>query len=160
MRYKRNRQVFVEYRDGVTATTPLENRTYTMTHSDDTGDLFVTIGLTLAQDKTNELRDEVYLTWQKIYDKNLLYGEVLIDGEGIQGTSKIRNDIFRREMPLALQAIYVADTPLFEACPHLNDTPIIINFKSADPTYNKLYTYGTIGNYNNSSRNPFKIPLK
>ena len=181
MRYKRNRQVFVEYRDGVTATTPLENRTYTMTHSDDTGDLFVTIGLTLAQDKTNELRDEVYLTWQRLGNKNLLYGEVLIDGinlleelsdinllygevlidgEGIQGTSKIRNDIFRREMPLALQAIYVADTPLFEACPHLNDTPIIINFKSADPTYNKLYTYGTIGNYNNSSRNPFKIPLK
>ena len=155
MSYKRtqsppkNREVYVEYRNYVTTTSPLEGRTYTMTHSDDTGDLFVTIGLTYAVDKTNELQDQVYLTWMPMDDKYFLYGEVMIDGENISGDPKIRNDIFRREMPLALRAIYVADQPLYTAYPELNNTPVLINFKSADPRYNKLYSYDTIASYNN-----------
>ena len=148
MAYKRAKQIYVEYRDNVTPTSPLEKRTYTMTHSDETGDLFVTIGLNYALDKVNPTRDEVYLMWQKIGDKNLLYGEVLIDGEGLQGNSQIRYDIFKREMPLALHAIYTADQPLFENSPELKDTPILINFKSSEPNFNKLYSYGSIGNYN------------
>lgn len=153
---KRNRQVFVEYRDNISPTSPLDRRTYTMTHSDDSGDLFVTIGLTYAKDKTGPLRDEVYLTWQRLGNKNLLYGEVLIDGEGITSNVKGRYDIFRREMPLALQAIYIADAPLFEAYPELKETPILINFKSTNPMYNKLYSYGTIGEYNTLPRSRFR----
>ncbi len=152
MNYKRAKQVYVEYRDNVTATSPLEKRTYTMTHSDETGDLFVTIGLHYATDKVSPMRDEVYLLWQKIEGKDLLYGEVLIDGDGLQGNAAIRNNIFKKEMPLALQAIYTADEPLFEKYPHLKDTPVLINFKASDPTYNKLYSYGPIGNYNTSRK--------
>lgn len=147
MPLKRNRQVFVEYRDNVTATSPLKNRTYTMTHSDETGDLFVTIGLKNAEDKTNELQDQVYLKWIPFDGKDLLLGEVLIDGEGIKGNPETRNEIFRREMPLALQAIYVADKPFFEAHPELKDTPVLIHFVSSDSKYNKLYCYGPIDSY-------------
>ncbi len=152
MSTKRNRQVFVEYRDHVTKTSPVKNRTYTMTHSDETGDLFVTIGLDYAEDKTNAIQDQVYLKWLPLGDKNFLYGEVIISGEGIEGSASKRNEIFKREMPLALQAIYIADQPFFEANPELADTPVMIDFKSSDAQYNKLYNYGAIGNYNNISR--------
>lgn len=147
MRNQKDRKVYVEYRDNVTPTAPLQDRTYTMTHSDDTGDLFVTIGLDYAPDKTNEIQDQVYLKWIKLDNKNLLLGEVLVDGEDITGNPKIRNEIFRREMPLALQAIYVADSPFFKTYPSLADTPVLINFKSSYPQYNKLYSYGPIGDY-------------
>lgn len=147
MPLKRKRQIFVEYRDYVTATSPIQNRTYTMTHSDETGNLFVTVGLKYAEDKTNELQDQVYLKWTQLDGKNLLYGEVLIDDKNITGNAQKRDEIFKREMPLALYAIYVAEQPFFEAHTNLTDTPILINFKSQDPTYNKLYSYGSIGNY-------------
>lgn len=152
MRNKRNRQVFVEYRDKVTKTSPLKNRTYTMTHSDETGDLFVVIGLNYAPDKTNELQDQVYLKWDKLDNKDLLHGEVLIKGNGIDDNTEQRYEIFKREMPLALQAIYIADQPFFDANPGLSDTPVLIDFKSSDPKYDKLYSYGPIGNYSNPTR--------
>lgn len=147
MNTKKERHVYIEYRDNVTPTSPLEERTYTMTHSDDTGDLFVTIGLTYAEDKTNELQDQVYLRWVKLNNKDLLYGNVLIDGDNITGNAKVRDEIFKREMPLALQAIYVADSPFFKAYPDLASTPVLISFNSSDPKYNKLYSYGAIGDY-------------
>ena len=150
MRFKRNEkasQVFVEYRDDVGPLEPLEDRTYTLTHSDETGDLYVTIGLTYATDKLNDFQDQVYLRWVPIEDKLFLYGEVLIDGEGVTGNPGVRHEIFRRELPLALYAIYVGDGPLFEAYPELNNTPVLINFQSSDPQYDKLYNYDTIGSY-------------
>ena len=38
----------VEFRDGVTNTEPILGRRYTLTHSDITAELFLTIGLTLS----------------------------------------------------------------------------------------------------------------
>lgn len=140
-------QVFVEYRDDVTPTSPLEERTYTMTHSDTTGDLYVTIGLNYAKDKVNEIQDQVYLSWVPLKDSYFLYGEVVVDDPMGQGNTSKRNDIFKREMPLALKAIYTADLPLFEDSPALKETPVLIKFQSSSPEYNKLYNYGKIGDY-------------
>lgn len=55
----------VEYRDGVTATESIISRHHTLTHSDDTGDLFLTIGTQFAWNTVNpELRDEVLGEWK------------------------------------------------------------------------------------------------
>lgn len=56
-------KLFVEYRPGVTATEPVMGRKYTLTHSDETADLFLTIGLEYAYDKINKMRDEVLAEW-------------------------------------------------------------------------------------------------
>ncbi|MBE6023790.1 MAG: hypothetical protein E7231_11275 [Cellulosilyticum sp.] len=142
------RQVFIEFRAPATALEPLADRKYTMTHSDETGDLFVTIGTEYAEDQINSLRDEVRLEWTVLKDMPLLYGEVLIDGQGIgSGSAQTRDAIFKREMPLALQAIYHADQQFFFANPELRDTPVFIHFTSTQPLYNKLYNFGTIGEY-------------
>lgn len=137
----------MQYRDDVTPTGPLEDRTYTMTHSDTTGDLFVTIGLNYAVDQTNAIQDQVYMKWMPMGNKNCLYGEVLVDGKEIPGSAEKRYTLFKQEMPLALQAIYVADIPLFEAYPELKETPVLIDFDSTLPEYDKLYSYGYIGDY-------------
>lgn len=143
------RQVFIEFRDPVTPLMPLRDRKYTMTHSDETGDLFVTVGTMFAEDKVGPTRDEVRLEWSTLKDMPILYGEVLIDGEGISlDKAEVRNNIFKREMPLALQAIYHADEQLFNANPELKNTPVLIHFISSQASYNKLYRFGTIGEYN------------
>ena len=55
----------VEYRNGVTATEPIIPRHYTLTHSDLTGELFLTIGTQFAWDKVNpDMRDEVLGEWK------------------------------------------------------------------------------------------------
>lgn len=143
------RQVFIEFRDPVTPLMPLRDRKYTMTHSDETGDIFVTVGTMFAEDKVGPTRDEVRLEWSTLKDMPILYGEVLIDGEGISlDKAEVRNNIFKREMPLALQAIYHADEQLFNANPELKNTPVLIHFISSQASYNKLYRFGTIGEYN------------
>lgn len=146
MNYRR--QVFIEFREPATALTPLADRKYMMTHSDDTGDLFVVIGTEYAEDKVGELRDEVRLEWTVIKDTPILYGEVLIDGDGISpANAQLRDTIFKREMPLALQAIYHADQQFFATYPELQDTPVFVQFSSTQHVYNRLYSFGTIGEY-------------
>lgn len=49
-------KLLVELRDGVTLTEPIIGRTYTLTHSDITADLFLTIGMQYTFDKISDLR--------------------------------------------------------------------------------------------------------
>lgn len=54
----------VQYRNGITAMHPIIPRRYTLTHSDDTGELFLTIGSEYAWDKVNfQMKDEVLAEW-------------------------------------------------------------------------------------------------
>lgn len=51
----------VEHRDNITPTSPIKPKKYTLTHSDMTGELFLTIAKNYAVDKITMLRDEVLL---------------------------------------------------------------------------------------------------
>lgn len=145
---KHRNQAFTELREPATPISPIENRKYTMTHSDDTGDLFVVIGTEYAEDKINATRDEVRLEWIYIKNTPVLYGTVLIDGEGISpDNAQIRETIFKREMPLALQAIYSADQQFFNRYPQLRQAPVLIHFNSTQLNYDKLYDFDNIGKY-------------
>lgn len=147
MRKINTNQVFTERRNGVTDTYPIAGRKYTMTHVDDSGDLFVTIGTGFAEDKIGKFRDEVRLQYIFLDNKPILYGEVMVDGIGILGNPPVREAIFKREIPVALQAIRFGDKELFLAYPELENTPVYIQFISANPDRNKLYDYGVIGEY-------------
>lgn len=136
-----------EFRDGVNAMRPVEGRKYTMTHSDDTAELFVTIGKKYAKDKIGPLRDEVLLGFERRNNQMQLFGSVLIDSRYMDWDSNIRNEIFLREMPTALKAIRYADRELFEQYPMLDKVPIYIWFQSTDKKYNILYDFGTMQQY-------------
>ncbi|WP_246145484.1 staygreen family protein [Bacillus rubiinfantis] len=84
----------VEYRDGITTTGPVIPRCYTLTHSDVTGDLFLTLGIQYAWGKINRMRDEVLGEWRQ-HGGSLYYSVYLyIDqGEYDENISAKRNEI-------------------------------------------------------------------
>lgn len=132
----------VEFRDGVTHTEPLIPRLYTLTHSDKTAQLFLTIGLKYAYDKMSTMRDEVRGEWRKAGNSYLLNLFLKVDGIFRPGAAVIRNEIFRRELPLALQAIVYGDRAFLNAHPDLYEAPIIVHFNSSVPRYNVVENWG------------------
>ncbi len=146
----------VEYRSGVTATEPVIPRRYTLTHSDLTGDLFLTIGNHYSWDKINPMRDEVLAEWKM--NGGFLYYCVYLyvdQGEYTQSESAKRNEIFRKELPLALTAIRYGDRFLFDAHPYLGQTSIIINFMSVYPQFARQESWGTFHIWNNTIPNKY-----
>ena len=142
----------VEYRDGVTATEPVISRHHTLTHSDDTGNLYLTIGTQFAWDKVNtEMRDEVIGEW-KTSGHYLYYNAYVMVNKDNQdfATAMRRYEVFRRELPLALTAIRYGDRFLFELYPALDNGYIIVNFMSTYPPLNKQEIFGTFSSYSAS----------
>lgn len=141
----------VEFREGVTTTEPVIPRRYTLTHSDITAELFLTIGLSYAYDKTNAMRDEVIGEWIKKGENYFFYVYLYVDGQFAPGVSAIRNYVFRRELPLALEAIRYGDRKFFSAHPELVGSPIIVYFMSTNPQFNTIENWGTFSDYDISS---------
>ncbi|QUH26404.1 staygreen family protein [Serpentinicella alkaliphila] len=139
-------KLYVEFRPGVTTTEPILGRKYTLTHSDITAELFLTIGLQFAYDKITSMRDEVLAEWKTSNLGIFLYVYVYI-GNFDSAINAIRNAIFRRELPLALEAIIYGDNEFFATHTQLNYTPIWIYFDSTDPAYNPFEYWGTPTDY-------------
>lgn len=139
-------KLYVELRDGVTYTEPVIGRIYTLTHSDITADLFLTIGRQCAYDKINAMRDEVIAEW-RMNGVPYLYVYLYVDGQFSPATSAIRNEIFRRELPLALEAIRYGDRYLFDAYPDLDNACIWVYFDSTNPEYRRLENWGYMKDY-------------
>ena len=135
----------VEFREGVTATEPIEPRCYTLTHSDLTADLFLTIAPDFAYDQVTQMRDEVLGEW--FYTEEGYVYNVYLQVDGGPGMTAIRNAIFRRELPLALEAIRYGDDEFFDAHPELNWSPIIVYFVSRNSNYNTVENWGNFADY-------------
>lgn len=107
----------------------LENRKYTVTHSDTTGDLFVTIGSSFARDLYSDMRDEVLFQWVDLDGVPVLVGKVLVSGEGIEDSKGVRRQIFMREFDKAVVAVRQGDQGLFQTYPELNQAPVLVYFQ-------------------------------
>lgn len=139
----------VEYMDGVTTTEPIIPRRYTLTHSDVTGELFLTIGIHYAWNKIDpSLRDEVLGEWMRCGNFFYFFVYLYIDqGPYHNFDPAKRNEIFRRELPLALTTIRYGDRTFFNTYPLLKDAPIIVTFMSAYPEFAKQENWGTFQNF-------------
>ncbi len=137
----------VEFRPGVTVTEPVLGRKYTLTHSDITAELFLVIGLQFAYDKVTSSRDEVLAEWRYYNGSTILYTYVYVDGQFGPAVSATRDQIFRRELPLALEAIRYGDRAFFLAHTELDTAPIWIRFDSTNPQYNRFEYWGTPNDY-------------
>ncbi|EIT83655.1 hypothetical protein A374_19085 [Fictibacillus macauensis ZFHKF-1] len=141
-------KLFVQYRSPVTPTTPLLPRRYTLTHSDETAQLFLVIGPTYAEDTITSMRDEVKMEWRNTANGPILYGTVLVSNESFSPeTAAIRYQVFLKELPLALSAIYEGDRFFFNAHPSLKNTTVYIHFQSNLPRYEMTKNYGPISQY-------------
>lgn len=141
-------KLFIEFTQGVTETEPIIPRRYTLTHSDLTAELFLTIGNDYAFNKINySMRDEVLGEWIQKESSYNYHVYLLVDGKFSEATAAIRDAVFRRELPLALQAIRYGDQKFFNAHKELDSVPIIVFFRSSIAKYNKVENWGTFSDY-------------
>jgi hypothetical protein len=145
-------KLHVRFVAGATPEGPITPRRYTLTHSDATGDLFLTIGpdydrQQIAGWTTRLLRDEVLAEWQEEEDGPALHVYCHVSGGLVVGWAGWRDAIFRRELPLVLEAFRFGDQGLFEAQPELDRAPIWVHFQARQSRYNRVERWGVPGEF-------------
>jgi hypothetical protein len=128
-------------------------RRYTLTHSDLTGALFLSIGSDYDTRATSGLyarlmRDEVLA--ELINDRGTMIFNVYchVSGGGFAfGGARLRYSIFCSELPLALEAIRYGDRTLFEQNPELDQSPVYVHFQSTNSKFNKVEEWGVMADY-------------
>ena len=125
-------------------------RHYTLTHSDRTGDLFLTIGPDYDYNQikgwyTRLMRDEVRA--EMVEDKGGYVLHVYCEVSRGFGTRRFRETIFRRELPLVLEAIRYGDRKLFENKPELDASQVLIHFCAKKPENDCVENWGPISKY-------------
>lgn len=138
----------VNFMCGTTSTQPLIPRRYTLTHSDFTGELYLDIGSVYAWEKINPTRDEVLGEWCLFENCLFFVIHVYLDqGEYSFDEASKRNQVFRRELPLALASIRYGDRILLKTHRYLDNKPIIIHFNSRYKAFSKQEDWGTFSQY-------------
>jgi hypothetical protein len=127
-------------------------RRYTLTHSDATGDLFLTVAADYDRAQiggwyTRVMRDEVLAEWLDEGVGPALHVYCHVSGGLVFGTAGMRDAIFRQELPLALEAICQGDGALYRARPELGRAPIYVHFQAAQRRYERFETWGTPNDY-------------
>ena len=125
------------------------SRKYTLTHSDFTGELYLTIGREYDYEKLKKLyvrfmRDEVLAEWKKNNGNYELHIYVHISGGFVFGGAKFRNAIIRSHLPLVFEILKYAEKDLIASDSFLQEASIIVHFKSKRGKYNKVEDMGKI----------------
>ncbi len=113
-------KLHVHWSQGVTPQGPISPRRYTLTHSDATGDLDLTIGASYDRGQvsgvyTRLMRDEVLAEWTAGAKGSELHVFCHVSGGLVFGGAAMRDTIFRRELPLVFEAFRHGDRALFAA---------------------------------------------
>jgi hypothetical protein len=142
-------KLHVKYLSGATAYAPAAPRLYTLTHSDSTGDLFLSIGPCYDKKQisglyTRLMRDEVLAELKEDSEGLSLNVHCHVSGGFVFGRAKWRYNIFCSELSLVLEAIRFGDKAFFEGDPQLHNIPILVHFKSTDKKYDKIEKWGLL----------------
>ena len=145
-------KLHVAYLTGATSEDLTLPRRYTLTHSDITGELFLTISNAydtkqISHLYTRLMRDEVLAEFTKEEDGLVFRVYCHISGGFVFGTAKSRYAVFCHELPLVLEAMRFGDRNLFEKIPNLYNTPVLIHFQSTNNRFNKVENWGTMAHY-------------
>ena len=127
-------------------------RRYTLTHSDRTGELFLSIGSQYDMKKISKLytrlmRDEVLAEFVNNEDSLELRVHCHVSGGFVVGSAGWRYNIFRSELPLVLETIRYGDRILFEKNPEIDHIPVCIHFHSGKKKYNIVENWGTLADF-------------
>lgn len=145
-------KLHVTYLTGTTPELLIVPRRYTLTHSDITGELFLSIGRDydtkqISRLYTKLMRDEVLAELSDDDDSLAFKVYCHVSGGFVIGKAKWRYNIFKSELPLVLEAIRYGDRSIFEQQPNLDTIPVLIKFKSTDSRFNKVEIWGTMFEY-------------
>jgi hypothetical protein len=131
---------------------PLFPRCYTLTHSDLTGDLFLTIAPNYNRRQTagwytRLMRDEVLAAWEQKDGRAVLHVHCHVSGGWCVGSAGFRDAIFQHELPLVLEALRYGDRRLFKLYPDLEQAPVWVHFHARQKKYNRVEDWGPMANY-------------
>ena len=145
-------KLHVAYLTGTTGEELIFPRRYTLTHSDITGKLFLSIGTQYNTEQISKLytrmmKDEVLAELSSDASNLLFRVYCHVSGGFVFGTAKWRYKIFQSELPLVLEAIRYGDRTLFELNPSLDNTPVLIHFQSTNSRFDKVENWGTMAEY-------------
>jgi hypothetical protein len=138
--------------DNVTEDHPVNSRSYTLTHSDTTGQLFLTIDTTYNKKQisgwyTRLMRDEVLAEWKREMVGPILHVYCHISGGLVLGNAGWRYAIFKRELPLVLEAFRYGDRMLYLSYPELDNAVIKVHFSSHHQRHRKVQNWGSPKDY-------------
>jgi hypothetical protein len=127
-------------------------RFYTLTHSDQTGDLFLSIGTDYDQKAisgwyTRLMRDEVLAEWRLEKNQPELHVHCHVSGGLVFGSARWRYSIFQHHLRQVLQAFRHGDRPFIEAHQEYDQAPVIIHFHSTKQRYNRIEAHGVVADY-------------
>lgn len=142
----------VRFLPGTLPEGPTTPRRYTLTHSDTSGHLYLTLGPDYDQRQisgwyTRLMRDEVLAEWLAGKKSPSLHVYCHVSGGLVFGTPGWRDAIFRRELPLVLEAFRFGDRRLFESEPALGEAPIYVHFSATQVRYNRTEGWGVPDDY-------------
>jgi magnesium dechelatase len=157
------RKLHVTFAADVSPAGPAVPRAYTLTHSDSTGDLFLTIGTTFDRRQisgwyTRLMRDEVLGEWSvgEGSPQALAGAErhsprldihCHVSGGLVVGTAGWRYRILQGHMPLVIEALRYGDSGLFLADSSLDEAPAWVRFHSGRRRYDLSQNWGRLGDY-------------
>jgi len=145
-------KLHVRFIAGTTPEGPVVPRRYTLTHSDSTGELFLTIGVDYDREQisgwyTRTMRDEVLAEWVEEEGGPALHVHCHVSGGLVFGWAGMRDAIFRQELPLVLESFRYGDAGFFTAHPDLDQAPIWIHFHSHRARYDQVEEWGSPAQY-------------
>lgn len=151
MSHLNTQKLHIKFSESVNSEGPVIPRAYTLTHSDSTGDLFLTIGSIHDKQQisgwyTRLMRDEVIAEWQN-EDKPELHVHCHVSGGLIFGTARWRDSIFRRHLRMVLESFRYGDKYLFETHPELDNATILVHFHATQKRYDRIEDWGKPADY-------------
>lgn len=145
-------KLHVTFGRGVTSQGPPRPRRYTLTHSDATGDLFLTVAgdydrRQISGWHTRLMRDEVLAEWGEDEAGPALHVYCHVSGGFAFGPAAWRDSILQHEMPLVLESFRYGDHALFEVHPELARAPVIVHFRARQRRYRRAERWGCLEDY-------------
>lgn len=146
---KRNQgKLKVDFKSGISQDGPIIPRKYTVTHSDETGEILVTVAKHYDKSNISNKKDEVFARWFQNGSNYVLCLYLNVDGiERDKNKIEIRNKIFREELPIAITAIRQGDLELIKKHNNLDEADIFIKFNSRYEEFYKVENWGKLKNY-------------
>jgi hypothetical protein len=148
----RPEKLHVRFAEGSSSNGPLVPRRYTLTHSDRTGELFLSIGPDYDQEQLRGwqarlMRDEVLAEWSNQRGQLELHIHCHVSGEWALGPAGWRDAIFRHELPLALEALCYGDRELLCHNDRLKERPVWVHFHARQAKYDVSENWGIVADY-------------
>jgi hypothetical protein len=141
----------VDFMEGALPDGPLSRRAYTLTHSDRTGDLFLTIGPVYNWPQisgwyTRFMRDEVLAEWH-FDEPSSLHVQCHVSGGFVFGLPGWRKGIFRRHLPMVLEAFRYGDRQFIAAHPELDEATVWVHFNARQARHNQVVSWGQMAKF-------------